>query len=79
MTHFQMKQKTFGKATQKLIKQILPSAATSKKVSSLGIADYIIRDANKKMVATWHNRGFLSLPILVINDGDDNGIYTELN
>lgn len=79
MTHIQMTQKTFGKKTQKLIKQLLPSAVTSKKITTHGVSDYVIRDSNKKMVASWLNGGLLQMPVLVINNGDDNGIYTELN
>lgn len=74
-----MTQKTFGKKTQKLIKSILPSAKTSKKVSTYGVSDYVIRDASGKMVACWFHKGLLELPVLVITNGDDNGIYTELN
>ncbi len=63
MRHVQTNQITFGKETKKLIASLLPTASTYKRIGK----DYIIRDSNGKMVATWHKRS-LKNGLIVINN-----------
>ena len=50
MQQIELNQRTFGKATQKEIKKLVPSARTFKAISR----DYVIKDEAGKTVATWH-------------------------
>jgi hypothetical protein len=52
MTQIETTQNTFGKATQKMIKNLIPSAKTFRQIGK----DFIIKDENGSTVATWHKR-----------------------
>lgn len=45
-------QKTFGKATQIMVRILCPTAATKNKIGN----DFVIRDNKGKCVATWHKQ-----------------------
>ena len=52
MTHTTTSQKTFGKATQILVRTLCPTAATKGPMGN----DFVIRDKDGKCVATWHKQ-----------------------
>jgi len=52
MTHIETTQITFGKATKKMITELIPSAKSFKKVGS----DFLIKNVNGQTIATWHKR-----------------------
>ena len=55
-------QRTYGKATKKLIKKLCPTALKSCKVGN----DYVIRDKEGVCVCTWHKQIFKN-GLIVIN------------
>lgn len=63
MRHVETNQITFGKLTKKLIVSLLPNAKTFKKIGN----DFVIRDCNGVMVATWHKRSCKN-GLIVINN-----------
>ena len=62
MKQIKTNQRTFGKQTRLLVKQLIPTAA---KVMKLGNS-YIIKDKDSKTVATWHKANS--------NDKNTNGL-----
>ena len=52
MKHVTSEQKTFGKATKQLIKNLVPTASSSRRINK----DFVIRDSKGKTVATWHKQ-----------------------
>ena len=52
MTQIQTTQNTFGKKTQRQIRELAPATAYFKKVG----ADYVAKDANGQTLATWHKQ-----------------------
>jgi hypothetical protein len=49
-------QRTFGKATKKLIKDLIPSATSCKKIFSSYKKNYLIKNEEGKTIATWSQR-----------------------
>lgn len=52
MKHITTDQKTYGKATVRLIKSLCPTALTSTKINN----DVVIRDQKGVCVCTWHKQ-----------------------
>ena len=50
MKQVKTNQVTFGKATKKMIVELVPTAATFRKIGN----DFVIKDKDSKTVATWH-------------------------
>ena len=61
MTHFETAQKTFGKQTKKLIRELCPTAKTFSKVG----VNYVIRDSAGACVCTWSKRSLKNGLIVV--------------
>jgi hypothetical protein len=62
MTQVTAPQITFGKQTKMMIKSLVPTAAYFKKVGK----DVVVKDANNKTVATWHNKSLKRNSLIVI-------------
>ena len=73
MTRLETTTKTFGKATKRMIAKTVKGAKTFKAVGR----DYLIKDADRVTVATWHYRPSKT-GLLVISDNTPGFTAKEL-